>query len=269
MKKYLTLAFCVAFFSCSSEDNTSEKLGKISTNFGVCKGSALESHAITEDAEPSESSDGESNITISDGKTQIYLPSVSKPCSTSLEIKAAKSSDTLKLEYYLPEGKDYLMSKCMCESDLDLTIESIENDIKYIIFVNRLYQVKSLGEVSCVSQGKPFDCYNTKNCYTTKDGATVCDVCENKKIGDLEIKNSFNCEREACILVPNDIRPDEPAYSCGSCAPDSVMYVLDSIFQYNGETVNSSGNVITREDYIKQNRCPNDNPMTYFDGMVM
>jgi hypothetical protein len=256
MKKclILMLAFCAIFFSCSSEDKNSEGLGKTNAEFGLCKGSPLESHdAIAEDTEPS--------VIVADGKTQIHLPSVNRPCSTSLEIKAAKSNDTLKLEYYLPEGKDYIMSKCMCVSDLDLTIESVENDIKNIILGNGSYKIKNLGDVSCVSQGNPFDCHNTKNCYITKDGATVCDVC---------FEDSLDCNRRACFPEPNDIRPDEPIYSCSSCASDSVMYVLDSIFQYNGETINGfTGNVITREDYIKQNRCPNDSAMTYFDGMTM
>jgi hypothetical protein len=93
-------------------------------------------------------------VNVADGKTQIYLPSVSRPCYTSLEIKAEKSNDTLKLEYYLPKGKDYVMSGCSCESNLDLTIESVENDIKYIIFENnQLYQVENLEDSPSSSSG--------------------------------------------------------------------------------------------------------------------
>jgi len=149
MKRCLILAFCAFFFSCSSEDKTSETLGKISADFGECKRSALENPAIIEeDAEPSVSTDDQGSVTVLDGKTLIHLPSISKLCSTSLEIKAAKSNDTLKLEYYLPEGKDYLATKCNCVSDLDLIIESVENDIKYIVFGNGVYQVKQTAEIA-------------------------------------------------------------------------------------------------------------------------
>jgi hypothetical protein len=136
MKRCLILVFCAIFFSCSSEDKNSEGLGKINAEFGTCKGSALEkSQVIPEkDAEPS--------VIVADGKTQIHLPSVSRFCETSLEIKAAKSNDTLILEYYLPKGKDYVASRCNCVSDLDLTIKSVENDIKYIIFGNSSYEIK-------------------------------------------------------------------------------------------------------------------------------
>jgi len=71
----------------------------------------------------------------SDGKTHIHLDEIGGYCASNVKIKSGCTADTLKLEEYWPkEGRDN--SSCSCILSLDLTIESVGDDIKYLVYTH-------------------------------------------------------------------------------------------------------------------------------------
>ena len=71
-------------------------------------------------------------LTNSEGKTHVHLTSVGRYCASNAKIKTDKIADTLMLKEYFP--KDYFVSACSCNSTMDLTLESIDNNIEYVIY---------------------------------------------------------------------------------------------------------------------------------------
>ncbi|MDR2594095.1 MAG: hypothetical protein LBC87_04920, partial [Fibromonadaceae bacterium] len=74
-------------------------------------------------------------LTNSNGKTHIYLAEIGLNCAAQdpkiFSINHAVDFDTLKLV-----GKYDVLANCGCTSSLDLTIESVGNDIKYLAYSN-------------------------------------------------------------------------------------------------------------------------------------
>ncbi len=71
--------------------------------------------------------------TDSNGKTHVHLNEIVLNCAASqpgFEISHVVDNDTLKLNESYTRG----LAKCSCNSSLDLTIESIGDGIKYLVY---------------------------------------------------------------------------------------------------------------------------------------
>jgi len=73
-------------------------------------------------------------LTNSKGKTYIHLDGIGGYCDSSIKIRTSLAEDTLKLEEYWPEDGLNYNSKCSCISSLDLTIESVGDGVKYLLY---------------------------------------------------------------------------------------------------------------------------------------
>jgi len=80
-------------------------------------------------------------LTNSNGKTLVHLTSVYRYCASNAKIKKYKIADTLKLEEYFPKD-NYDVSSCICCSTMDLTLESIDNEIQYVIYGKQVFPVR-------------------------------------------------------------------------------------------------------------------------------
>jgi hypothetical protein len=124
------LLFLSSLGACSSSDESSVE----SFVFGECQRPALEKSM----ALPAEN-EKIATVTVSDGKTHIYLSSVMRSCESSAKIKCSKKADTLKLENYFSEN-NYYQSSCSCSSSLDLILDYAEEGIKYVAYGEEVYQ---------------------------------------------------------------------------------------------------------------------------------
>jgi hypothetical protein len=74
-------------------------------------------------------------LTNSGGKTHVHLDEISLNCAATapseFEISHAVDGDSLKLNESYPRG----LAKCNCNSSLDLTIESVGDSIKYLVYI--------------------------------------------------------------------------------------------------------------------------------------
>jgi len=74
-------------------------------------------------------------LTNSKGKTHVHLDKIGGYCSSNIKIKTECVADTLKLEEYWPEEGSF-RSKCGCTLSLDLFIDSVGDDIKYLLYTH-------------------------------------------------------------------------------------------------------------------------------------
>ncbi|MCL1955793.1 MAG: hypothetical protein FWF63_00590 [Fibromonadales bacterium] len=73
-------------------------------------------------------------LTDSYGKTHIHLDEIELFCSSSLKIRTSYTVDTLKLEEFWDERENNFNSKCSCNSSLDLTLNYMYYDVKYLVY---------------------------------------------------------------------------------------------------------------------------------------
>jgi len=72
-------------------------------------------------------------LTNSKGQTHIHLDGIVGYCASNIKIRTSCTADTLNLKEYWPsEGR--ANASCSCILSLDLTIESIGDDIKYLVY---------------------------------------------------------------------------------------------------------------------------------------
>jgi len=72
-------------------------------------------------------------LTNSKGQTHIHLDGIVGYCASNIKIKTSCTADTLNLKEYWPsEGR--ANASCSCILSLDLTIESVGDDIKYLVY---------------------------------------------------------------------------------------------------------------------------------------
>jgi hypothetical protein len=147
MSKVKLLAMFVFLFvaACSNSDE-----GGVNFTFGQCQNSAQGKALLKADAIYSASdlatdvAEDEKIAVLTNQRsvTNVHLPLVHRCCESNVKIKANKTNDTLKLKEYFPDG-DYYASKCSCSSTLDITLETKEDNIKYVVYEDQyVYPVK-------------------------------------------------------------------------------------------------------------------------------
>jgi hypothetical protein len=123
-----TVAILFVLLACGTKEQSEPHLN---SNFKCISHIGMEKPLVAEEAEEVENV---AALTNSKGKTHIHLDSIGGYCSSNIQIRTSCAADTLKLEEYWPEDGGRINSKCSCILSLDLTIDSIGDNFKYLVY---------------------------------------------------------------------------------------------------------------------------------------